>query len=245
MNYLCWINDLLKVLPSISYHQDINNDNQYNNNRLNCNNSMNVVVGLDIGVGASCVYPLLGSMHFAKYFPNNVFFIGSDVDAHSLSIAIENVNKNVDILPNKPLNLCYCSKDISKDVTNTKSSSQSCIDLYLVPNSLKLQQFLYSTLGDCSYFLMDSFMIALQENINIQSPEYYGPLRRLYQQLHNHNNSTEDFLSRLHAYEKHFLNNCSNSNIIMTSNTTYMLKILPDITFSMCNPPFYSLDEQV
>ncbi|CAI4228968.1 unnamed protein product [Auanema sp. JU1783] len=55
---------------------------------LQLNNLTERVNGIDIGTGASCVYPLLG----AKRFDWN--FVGTDVNPHSIEIASKNVSQN-------------------------------------------------------------------------------------------------------------------------------------------------------
>ncbi|KAJ2826013.1 hypothetical protein GGI24_003013, partial [Coemansia furcata] len=45
--------------------------------------------GLDIGTGASCIYPLLG----ARYLPK-CSFVGTDINEESMATALQNVNQN-------------------------------------------------------------------------------------------------------------------------------------------------------
>lgn len=70
LNYICWIEDLVKLLSS-HHAADLN------------------VLGIDIGTGASCIFPIL-SCHRNP----NWSFIGVEADAKSYSIAMENVQKN-------------------------------------------------------------------------------------------------------------------------------------------------------
>lgn len=70
LNYICWIEDLVKLL-SIHQAGDLN------------------VLGIDIGTGASCIFPIL-SCHKNPAWS----FIGVEADPKSYSIAIENVQKN-------------------------------------------------------------------------------------------------------------------------------------------------------
>eukprot|EP00475_Leptophrys_vorax_P030056 TRINITY_DN44713_c0_g1_i1.p1 TRINITY_DN44713_c0_g1~~TRINITY_DN44713_c0_g1_i1.p1 ORF type:complete len:287 (-),score=52.25 TRINITY_DN44713_c0_g1_i1:25-885(-) len=65
LNYLLWIQDLLTL-----------SDNQH------------LVSGFDIGVGASCIFPLLGVKHLGWKFA------GSEIDSESLEYASRNVSKN-------------------------------------------------------------------------------------------------------------------------------------------------------
>lgn len=64
MNYLLWIEDLLAIYKPKSVH------------------------GIDIGTGASCIYPLLG----AKYFGWNM--LGTEIDIASIKCALANVENN-------------------------------------------------------------------------------------------------------------------------------------------------------
>lgn len=69
LNYICWIEDLIKLVEVQS--PDIN------------------VVGIDIGTGASCIFPIL-SCHRNPAWS----LIGVEADAKSYAIALENVQKN-------------------------------------------------------------------------------------------------------------------------------------------------------
>lgn len=69
LNYICWIEDLVKLVECQS--SDLN------------------VLGIDIGTGASCIFPIL-SCHRNPTWS----FIGVEADAKSHSIAVENVQKN-------------------------------------------------------------------------------------------------------------------------------------------------------
>lgn len=65
LNYIYWLEDLLEMSKR---------DNQ--------------IIGVDIGVGASCIYPLLGSRK------NGWYFLGTEVDATSYQHAKSNVTRN-------------------------------------------------------------------------------------------------------------------------------------------------------
>jgi len=69
LNYICWIEDLVKLVET--QIADLN------------------VVGVDIGTGASCIFPIL-SCHRNPAWS----FIGVEADAKSFSVAVENVQKN-------------------------------------------------------------------------------------------------------------------------------------------------------
>ena len=73
-NYVRWIQDLLDT-TSDSY------TDRYDPSRN--------VIGLDIGVGASCIYPLLACASSPKWR-----MAGSDIDQHSLDYARKNVEAN-------------------------------------------------------------------------------------------------------------------------------------------------------
>lgn len=69
LNYICWIEDLVKLIEAQT--SDLN------------------VMGIDIGTGASCIFPIL-SCHRNPTWS----FIGVEADAKSFSVALENVQKN-------------------------------------------------------------------------------------------------------------------------------------------------------
>ena len=66
-NYIHWINDLLE---------------------LNQTGELQDIVGIDVGTGASCIYPLLG------HRINGWKFIATDIDEESLKLSRENIMKN-------------------------------------------------------------------------------------------------------------------------------------------------------
>ncbi|RCH81615.1 hypothetical protein CU098_003620, partial [Rhizopus stolonifer] len=69
LNYILWLEDLL--------------------NETTPKDVVTKVKGIDIGVGASCIYPLLGCSSY-----NNWTFLGTDIDARSIDYATKNVEKN-------------------------------------------------------------------------------------------------------------------------------------------------------
>ncbi|KAL7270778.1 hypothetical protein RUND412_006500 [Rhizina undulata] len=78
LNYILWIQDLIDSTTG-KFADD--------------GNSGKMIVGLDVGTGASCIYPLLGCAQ-----RNTWDFIGTDIDAKSLQIARDNVQRNVGTL---------------------------------------------------------------------------------------------------------------------------------------------------
>lgn len=69
INYLAWLHDVLHLLPQYA-------------------DAENPLLGIDVGTGASCIYPLLGN---ALYHWN---FIATDIDAESIASAESLVQKN-------------------------------------------------------------------------------------------------------------------------------------------------------
>lgn len=69
LNYICWVEDLVKLLESQS--PDLN------------------VTGIDIGTGASCIFPILACHRNPGWT-----FVGVEADAKSYYVAVENVQKN-------------------------------------------------------------------------------------------------------------------------------------------------------
>ncbi|KAK3338765.1 hypothetical protein B0H65DRAFT_474629 [Neurospora tetraspora] len=83
-NYILWLTSLLS---SSSYHPS--SDSQ-------------PILGLDIGTGASAIYPLLGCVQHPSWS-----FIATDIDSHSLSFAqrniqINNLEDRITLLPRHP-----------------------------------------------------------------------------------------------------------------------------------------------
>lgn len=74
-NYILWLKDLLDSSSSTPY--------------LNSSDRARQVTGLDIGTGASLIYPLLGCAQRPSWS-----FVATDVDAKSLSYARKNVELN-------------------------------------------------------------------------------------------------------------------------------------------------------
>ena len=71
LNYLLWVEDLLSTLP-----------------KKNATENATEVRGLDIGTGATVVYPLLATKHFGWSM------IGTEASPESLATAKENVARN-------------------------------------------------------------------------------------------------------------------------------------------------------
>ena len=68
MNYLLWVEDLLSLLPDKAEETSIR--------------------GLDIGAGASAVYPLLGAKHFGWKM------VATETDPNNFQAASENISRN-------------------------------------------------------------------------------------------------------------------------------------------------------
>ncbi|KAI8970275.1 hypothetical protein BDF20DRAFT_916102 [Mycotypha africana] len=70
LNYILWLEDLL-------------------NDTLTLGEKKNEIRGIDIGVGASCIYPLLGCAQ-----NQNWTFLGTEIDARSVEYALKNIKSN-------------------------------------------------------------------------------------------------------------------------------------------------------
>ncbi|KAG2234614.1 hypothetical protein INT48_003422 [Thamnidium elegans] len=66
LNYILWLQDLIEETTPFTD-----------------------IIGIDIGVGASCIYPLLGCATNSSWK-----FIGTDIEPRSIKYATENVNRN-------------------------------------------------------------------------------------------------------------------------------------------------------
>ncbi|KAI9887988.1 MAG: hypothetical protein M1823_000245 [Watsoniomyces obsoletus] len=74
LNYILWLQDLLDT-TSEEYRDNFDPNRE--------------VLGLDIGTGASCIYPLLGCSQRPKWR-----FLGTDIDDKNLQIAQQNISSN-------------------------------------------------------------------------------------------------------------------------------------------------------
>ncbi|CUS09086.1 unnamed protein product [Tuber aestivum] len=74
LNYILWVQDLLDSTGNLE-------NDEFDPTRE--------VVGLDVGTGASCIYPLLGCT-----LRNGWKFVATDIDGRSLEYARENVKRN-------------------------------------------------------------------------------------------------------------------------------------------------------
>jgi len=72
----------------------------------------NKVLCLDVGVGANCIYPLVGSKMY------NWNFIGSDIETTSLKIAQQNIDYNPDLQNKIELRLQTNKQQIFKGILN-------------------------------------------------------------------------------------------------------------------------------
>jgi 23S rRNA (adenine1618-N6)-methyltransferase len=73
LNYLLWLEDLLAMRGASDGHHD---------------DCAPTVIGIDIGTGSSCIYPLLGAAHFGWRF------VATEVDADSVEAARHNISLN-------------------------------------------------------------------------------------------------------------------------------------------------------
>ncbi|EFQ99527.1 DUF890 domain-containing protein [Nannizzia gypsea CBS 118893] len=91
LNYILWLQDLIACTGD-DYGEKLDAERD--------------VVGLDIGTGSSCIYPLLGTVHRKRWT-----FVATDIDEKNLQHARENVRRNhlqsriqvVDSTPDGPL----------------------------------------------------------------------------------------------------------------------------------------------
>lgn len=70
------------------------------------------IMCLDIGVGANCIYPIIGNHEYGWSF------IGSDIDTVSIESATNIVNSNISLKNNIELRLQASPKDVFKGIIN-------------------------------------------------------------------------------------------------------------------------------
>jgi 23S rRNA (adenine1618-N6)-methyltransferase len=98
LNYILWVEDLLNLSSPMEFnynHNTIKSGN-YNNNSSTRSTNTNTtplipIKGLDIGCGASCVYPLLGASLLKWHF------VGIDVTSEAIEWARKNVEMNQEL----------------------------------------------------------------------------------------------------------------------------------------------------
>ena len=92
LNYICWIDELIAVSQNMIKSIDLtaNSNPESSSGSLPSNRNIN---GLDIGVGSSCIYPLLGSW-FSSQGSNQWQFVATDIDHLSCKQAAANVSIN-------------------------------------------------------------------------------------------------------------------------------------------------------
>lgn len=246
LNYICWINDLLSTIPQYILSKPSDN----------MDDQCMTVRGLDIGVGGSCVYPLLGTS-FNKQLKkittldNNALlrprflwkFYGTDVDLRALELAQLNVTKN-NLLDN--ISLIHVSSSdklqlmIVKQLTNCLSSSLS--------SSSSECSF------DCSHTCVQGLYEIFRSNIKDSFTEIEqssddkveqsslqpvrGPIRAWFSANKAHG---EEQNTTLEPY----LRKCEGQ----FANINHFIAVMPlqfqfQFQFCMTNPPFYALDEQ-
>ena len=97
LNYLHWVEDLLALSAAATVGDDDDGEGEEEDTTALAkrhwqhqhNGNGGIVRGLDIGTGASCIYPLLGvAMH------DNWHFVATDIDPVSLRHAMQNVTRN-------------------------------------------------------------------------------------------------------------------------------------------------------
>lgn len=113
-NYIHWLNDLLELEKS--------------NDTANATNGP--IVGIDVGTGASCIYPLLGHKMYQWKF------IATDISEESLMIAKENIMKNSESFQESIylVHVDESSQDILKNIlSNIESMPQQKPSSWLQP----------------------------------------------------------------------------------------------------------------
>lgn len=146
--YVRWIHqDLLPIGRDASYfmQQPVSNETE----------TVSTTVGLDIGTGAICIYPLLTVTSLQKFIPGDcVFMYATDIDPQSVRLAQANVNAN----PQWKNKICVC---------HVPASDQQ----------LQSDELVHTTLTDETTMQVDSLPSASASEANaLLFP--IGPLRR-------------------------------------------------------------------
>lgn len=216
INYLCWLAEIFQ----------------------SCGIAPEVAV-MDVGVGASCVYPLLGHKMFGWRF------IGSDIDPDSILKASRNISKNnlqhfitTVLVPN--------SEGIQRYLLETGQSSIS--DPLKTANTFLSDDPIDSTLtttndaDDCEGFVPDgkrppdrstTAVRALFASGAAYTAEHRGPLRQAIAAMGG------ESLAALLQLERQWADSVGKIDAAVPESVEVWL------TGCMTNPPFYSFDEDI
>lgn len=204
INYLCWLQETFKLC---------------------CIDSRSGCSVLDIGVGASCIYPLLGNKLF------HWSFVGSDIDSDSVLEAREVVINN-----NLQEHISIVSVANSDTVQNY--IAQCLPTKSAVPGKADDTEEEEDQYDESYTQTLPSFDWTI-----LCRPENRGPVRAAVAALGGAH------LEALVELEKHVVEapkNISLSDIAgMSSDASLLLQERPWFTASMTNPPFYDLEEVV
>lgn len=214
INYLCWLAELLK-LPNPA---ESTGDTPRNN------------LVLDIGVGASCIYPLLGNRLFGWSF------IGSDVDHESISEATHHLltnhlNDEISLITvtnsdliQKLIHDTMISKMMAPELPDTNESDDSLDE---GPDELK---------AGCDTATTTFLTTTLLERLSL--PEYRGPLRRAIAAI---DESHHHALVELEQRSKLKGEDGGASSL----KASFLLRKQIWLSAFMTNPPFYDVTELV
>ena len=233
LNYLCWLEEIRPIFCSSTLSSP--------------------VYVLDIGSGASCIYPVLGHQFFGWNFT------GCDIDAFALSHARATLDENktlaehIQLVHNKP-----------------SYKIQELLDKYVLParhRTLKpknmtrskefnigstVQKSSIDTADDIAEEQIDNhdkftdlreFLLSCTATTERQLPReaLRGPIRCAFADL------DAASLSLLTKCEDKFYSAEKAASHIPPQHALKQSKVEGEtrFTFSICNPPFYDIDEQV
>lgn len=247
INYLCWLEEIF---------QSCNKAGGEETRIYGC------LSMLDIGVGASCIYPMLGLKLFQWSF------VGSDIDESSVQEARRNVQKNSidknisivsvessEALQNLILRAMAGGSDADKGHTSTSgevSDDDDDGDLAQPLDNISVKN---ST-------VMSSILASLCQCCVGSEAAYRGPLRKAVAAI------SVERAAQLNALEEQwFRDQKKNSNEIPDDHVNLSLDLIDSsvvgstgcaesdpgevpaaawwLRASMTNPPFYALDEEV
>jgi 23S rRNA A1618 N6-methylase RlmF len=222
INYLCWLHDLIEVTSSLS---------------------MATHVVLDIGVGANCVYPMLGTSLFKWNF------FGSDINAEAIQWAQQQLQRNPSIASFIALKHVPSSENLQTIITNhylpqfqPKKSNDSSSVLYtpfcqymktvdIAQLRGPIRQSFASIGGSHQYRLMDCEYYYTSTILNPSKSS----------RMEENDRSKRSRGSKFYDDEEDGKMETSDT----ITETTNKMKYQPILTAVMTNPPFYDLLEAV
>lgn len=153
VNYINWLNDLFQLKETGDSLPSAHVDTKRETKRL----------VLDVGVGASCIYPLLGRSIYGWGF------IGSDVDDMSLNIALRNLDLNTTMRNDIKLVKVRDSSDLQRNLNNEAIRHDYDLVADSKPTTSRIKRYLLSQSGSIASILKGPVIQAMLSDDRCQA----------------------------------------------------------------------------